>query len=791
MKYYTKGIVSDSQGSGRMKELYSFDIYDTLITRKTATPKGIFALMQKCLFEMDEYKGLPDKLRKNFYLLRMEAERVARNTYQVDGVQDLILPVIYDCMRVLEQLTKEQADMLMQLEIKTECGNTLPIWENIKKVKTFAMEGKRVVLISDMYLETKTIRDILVSLDDFFADITMYVSGDIGKTKWAHSLYYYVKDKEQVEFINWHHYGDNLSADVEIPKRLGMDAVHYEKQTLLPWEQELIENRENNVQLQVLLGTSQLALKNQKTSFSYKAGCGFSAPLLLPYVLWILEESKKKGIEKLFFIARDGYILKKIADIVIKAYGYPVQTEYLYGSRRAWRLPAVTEDNFDIKELFKWSNPSRIYSYKQIAQIVGLTIGELQIFLPCAREDGENLSHSQLQDMIQHLSMQQKEIAAFVCEKYKEKRYATEGYLRQELGCENGNFAFVELIGSGYSQRCLKELTKEFAGGLVKTFFYRLDSCKEYDGLVNYVFFVNRLPKGHMIEVLCGASHGQTNGYEYVNSKWQPVFGQDEGQLLEGYGYNAYLQGMEDYVDMFCSLYQDRPFVLDDLSIAAAYFDCWTEGNQRELFDYFADMPYSITGREKQTVSFAPALTNEQLRKIFFTHKGENVRKYFSGNGVEFSVKRLTDKQKKRYDFYQRHNEDEWIKWLRRKVFIGERYNSRYEFLASEIIIYGAGKKGRLLYEQLMHQRKHVAKVLRRTVDSVPRVTAWVDKNFMNHQGGVLAVESPDILLDREYKQVVIAVARKELAEEIKQELQAAGVPQGKILWLNPNKKLR
>ena len=90
-----------------------------------------------------------------------------------------------------------------------------------------------------------------------------------------------------------------------------------------------------------------------------------------------------------------------------------------------------------------------------------------------------------------------------------------------------------------------------------------------------------------------------------------------------------------------------------------------------------------------------------------------------------------------------------------------------------------------------MHQRKHVAKVLRRTVDSVPRVTAWVDKNFMNHQGGVLAVESPDILLDREYKQVVIAVARKELAEEIKQELQAAGVPQGKILWLNPNKKLR
>ena len=33
-------------------QLYSFDIYDTLITRKTATPEGIFALMQKQLEEL-------------------------------------------------------------------------------------------------------------------------------------------------------------------------------------------------------------------------------------------------------------------------------------------------------------------------------------------------------------------------------------------------------------------------------------------------------------------------------------------------------------------------------------------------------------------------------------------------------------------------------------------------------------------------------------------------------------------------------------------------------------------
>ena len=76
-------------------QLYSFDVYDTLITRRTATPEGIFALMQKQLTESEAYADLPKMLIQNFYLIRIQSEKVARNTYIGGNVYDITLSQIY------------------------------------------------------------------------------------------------------------------------------------------------------------------------------------------------------------------------------------------------------------------------------------------------------------------------------------------------------------------------------------------------------------------------------------------------------------------------------------------------------------------------------------------------------------------------------------------------------------------------------------------------------------------------------------------------------------------------
>jgi predicted HAD superfamily hydrolase len=67
------------------------------------------------------------------------------------------------------------------------------------------------------------------------------------------------------------------------------------------------------------------------------------APMLFGFVHWCLVEAQKKGIQRLYFVARDGQILQKIAQVICHNWGYTIDCRYLYGSRQAWHLPAIQE----------------------------------------------------------------------------------------------------------------------------------------------------------------------------------------------------------------------------------------------------------------------------------------------------------------------------------------------------------------------------------------------------------------------------------------------------------------
>lgn len=766
-----------------MKEqLYSFDIYDTLISRKTATPEGIFALMQKQLEESEIYAGYPKRLVHNFYIMRIQAEKVARNTYITGTVYDITLQQIYECVRLSGGLSEEQTEELMQLEIDIELENSIPVLENIRKIRDLREKGERVVLISNMYLGTEVIRRILVQMDSVFQDMMMYVSGDIGKTKGTRTLYYYVKEQEKVEFCNWYHCGDNKVLDVEIPSSMGVHAECFQTTNLCDWEEELLSGREDNPELQILIGVSRRVNRRKELSFSYQVGSGYSAEILLPYVLWVLQESIKKGIRKLFFVARDGYILKKVADIVIEKYNYTIATSYLYGSRKAWRLPSIKSDGFDLQEFFLWNYPGQIYTYQRFAEIFGLTMEELKLFLPFIKEGQPELSRPLVQEIMKILEMQQEQLADLICKKQREQNAAAVSYLYQEIGEEQSNIAFVDLIGSGYTQKCLADLMEGFYQEPVRTFFYRLDCCKSSDKNINDAFFPNRIKMGNVIEILCGAPHGQTNGYKYINDSWLPVLGEDEGTKLEAYGFEDYIKGIEDYTKEFVTCFPLKPFELRDLGIMELYFDYMAEARNQQLYEYVADMPYGITGQEKKVTSFAPRLSDRELSQIYFWHKGEHIKKYYTGYSLDFSLMRLSSRQKKKVEFYKKHSEDIIVRWLRKHIFQAriKVCCHRYDLIADKIVLYGAGKRGRLLRQQLTAGRQYHAEIV-----------LWVDKNVQKCKEDGLDVQPPESIKQADYQQIVIAVADQTMAEEIKSFLKAMGVKESRMLWVAPDRSIR
>ena len=319
--------------------MYSFDIFDTLITRNTASPYGIFLIMQKLLSKNGIKK---EYLFDNFAKLRIKAEKNAR---QFNVSTEISLIDIYKELAQMFYLDDNELSILMDLEIRTEINCALGIDENIKKLINLIERNEHVVLISDMYLSEPTIRNILIKVNPIFNKIPIYISSEYYCKKQDGFLYIKVRNIENISYDHWTHFGDNYISDILIPSILGIKTSLVEQQSLFSWENELINklSLESNLALQVALGLAKKIRRQHKLNTLQNIGISIGGFILFPYVEWIIQQSLQLKLKYLYFIARDGFILKKIADIYISINQLDLKTKYIYGSRKAWRVDDISK----------------------------------------------------------------------------------------------------------------------------------------------------------------------------------------------------------------------------------------------------------------------------------------------------------------------------------------------------------------------------------------------------------------------------------------------------------------
>lgn len=314
--------------------MYSFDVYDTIITRKVIHPQAIFEIMKYKMLQKQEQFNFFMEYILDFENLRVNAEKQARR--EVEG--EVTLKKIYNMLSQNYNISSEMIEKLMKLELQCELENTVVIEENIKKIEELLESGEKVILISDMYLPQDFFKALFDKICPVLNDLTLYISCEIGKTKNSGLLYDYVKQKEKIEYYDWIHEGDNVISDVNIPKIFGIKTVHYSmKIDKIAFERLGNVTNEQGVVSEYMQGM----LKNigdDTNSKSYIIGYSFLGSVLYAYVDWIIKQSVERQIQDLYFIARDGYILKKIADRIIYVNNISVNTYYLYGSRKAWRV---------------------------------------------------------------------------------------------------------------------------------------------------------------------------------------------------------------------------------------------------------------------------------------------------------------------------------------------------------------------------------------------------------------------------------------------------------------------
>lgn len=312
--------------------IYSFDIFDTLITRKTAVPEGIFAIMQSELGR-EEFESIPLSIRNNFYQLRIMAEKLARRSYQNDKVEDVTLEQIYEALTMRGELDTAQKKQLMCLECDIEYRECVPIEKNVAWIKSLLSDGEAVILISDMYLPKEQIYKMLEKADTVLANLPMIVSGDCKKRKQTGAIYGFAM--EQLRFVGQEciHIGDNEKKDVDAAEKVGISSKLSWFPALLPIERRLLEWTPDSVWINRVIGCSRRArLKLGETMLQKDEvliGASVGGVLLCSYVQWILRIAVVKGVKRLYFTAPDGYILKRVTDILIQRTGAAVETYYI------------------------------------------------------------------------------------------------------------------------------------------------------------------------------------------------------------------------------------------------------------------------------------------------------------------------------------------------------------------------------------------------------------------------------------------------------------------------------
>lgn len=305
--------------------VYSFDIFDTCLVRKCGTPINFFDVLSWRVFREEP----TESERQEFVCFRLESE----GKVNCEGTSTL--EKIYDNLRY-ENPKLWDRNTLYQIEIECEKEMLVPVESIKKEIEKLHNDGHKLVFISDMYLPSAFLRERLEHFGLFFEGDSIYVSGEIGKAKSSGELFQYVGQKENWQYKEWVHCGDNLDADIKVPKSLGIkthkvihDYTYYENIWRL--SDYSLEYKAKSI----AAGLSR-SVRCSSESYSHSSFVAdITAPLYSAWTYRIFRDANSKGIKRLYFCSRDGYQQYRIAQVIQKELFPEIECKYLYISRQA------------------------------------------------------------------------------------------------------------------------------------------------------------------------------------------------------------------------------------------------------------------------------------------------------------------------------------------------------------------------------------------------------------------------------------------------------------------------
>lgn len=305
------------------KVVSSFDVFDTCLLRRCGTGAFVVDVLSKKVFS----EPVSDEDRHAFMNARLVAD------YSLD-MSDKTIDDIYHNLSFSHPLLLP-IDQIKTLELELEKTMLIPSEGVKQRITTLRDKGHHIIFISDMYLPSTFLKEVLSGFDIFREGDSIYVSCECGKTKSRGDLYDYIADKEQISFYDWYHYGDNRLSDFEIPKRKGIKATLIAHKNLpyqILWHNGDVDMKNRTGVL--MAGLSRSVYYSMPNNEHKSFVTDIIAPLYVSFVCRVLNDATRRGIRTLFFCARDASSLYKIAQRLTPYYSN-IEVQYLYISQQS------------------------------------------------------------------------------------------------------------------------------------------------------------------------------------------------------------------------------------------------------------------------------------------------------------------------------------------------------------------------------------------------------------------------------------------------------------------------
>lgn len=496
-------------------EYISFDVFDTLIKRSVAKPTDLFLLMENHLAKTRP--GVPS----GFAQKRQDAERRAKEKQGVaTNLQDIY--------RELRGEYGEYTEQLMTLETEMELRGCQPNPKCVKWFDRCVSEGKTVVLISDMYLPAQIIGEMLNKCG-IHGYQKLYVSCECGARKRDGSLFKIVLKELNIRSWQFVHIGDNRRGDLLAPACLGICAVwvRNDQKKLCKIPKDIRSESE------LAYRTLCACIRNcsQGMTEYEKIGCENFGPQLYGFTQWLAGRLKRDGIEDVYFLAREGYMLKRAFD-ALNIDG--IRTNYLYCSRRAFQVPLLWFDS-DLQTVVETFVYHRHITLRRLLLQIGL---DPEKYCSKARECGLEMDRLyKKKGLTETLKDFYALIREDVIENAGEEYVALMAYFRS-LDLPK-KFALVDTGFRGTIQYCMEQLLNcKQTGVTVKGYYFSASKeCFQRYGIIADGYLYRKDANNLLFEAQFLSEDGSLRRFDFNGAESIPVFEnfeyeKNDGQLL-------------------------------------------------------------------------------------------------------------------------------------------------------------------------------------------------------------------------------------------------------------------